>query len=383
MMFDEYLIREDVCHFIKEIKTNNRYFEKNKRQFSSHSLYLSNELALYIFYDALLKYRLIIQDIEYFSDYLIHLNRLYLKIDSFDGLEIGISKLICKMVSIKLHIQDMENIDSQKEIIRYIYHQYLEEGYYIHGFNTSYTKSIQEYGFVPEIYQNYYLDFLKLNQILQKYGLSPITKDFSSNVVSFTDDVVLGCYYSNYAPMFFYKFLNQTNMFKLKSQRDAYLEDNYFIIMRRLKRYLSFHMFSKKDREFILELVKREWMFLHQVPKKVSLLLVKRRKIARKEIITLDDYLFDNKNIYEIVDRILCSKQKNIYFKDVLEPGSFDILNLEYYYDSVKMEEDIVEEKKDYQLLNAYGNASILLLLGSMFITLGVLITILLMMLGE
>ena len=379
-MFDDYLVREDVKKFIKEIKTNDCYFDKNKRQFSSHSLYLSNELALYIFYDALLKFKLIIQDIEYLSDYLVHLERLYKKIDSFDGLEVGISKLICKMVSIKLHLENSESKEAKINIIRYIYHNYIEEGYYIHGFNTSYSMSIISEGFVPEIYQNYYIRFVELNKILKKYGLSEISKDFSSNNVSFTDDFVLGCYYSNYAPMFFYKFLNQTILFKRRNQQDAYLIDNYSIVMRRLKRFMNFHMFSKKDKEFVYNLVKDEWDLLHRCSKKVSLLLVKRRIIQRREVITLDDYLFDDKNINEVVDRILCSKQKNIFYKEVLEPGSFELLNLDYYYEYNY--EKVKEENVNLNYLNAYGKVSILLLLGSMFITLGVLISIF-MMLGE
>ena len=91
--------------------------------------------------------------------------------------------------------------------------------------------------------------------------------------------------------------------------------------------------------------------------------------------------MYSSNNIYEVVDRILCSKQKSIFSREILEPGSFEILNLDYYYETKAFDYEL-EEKKKYSFLNAYGNVSILLLVGSIFITLGVLISII-MMLGE
>ena len=378
-MFFDYLKRDDVCSFIKEIKNNDCYFNKDRKGFISHSLYMKNELALYIFYDALFKFKLIIQDEDYLSNYLDNLDRLYKKIDSFDGLEVGISKLICKMVSNKLNIKDISSRDSQREIIKYIYHYYVEEGYYIHGFNTSYSDDIKNNGFIPEIYYNYYYRFIELNKILKKYKLSMIGKDFSSNSVSFTDDFVLACYYSNYAPIFFYQFLLKNKIIKNK-KNDYYLMDNYEEIMKNLKKFLSFHMINLKDREFIINLVNDQWDLLHRCPKKISLLFVKKRKMFRKEVVTLEDYLFDDKNIYEVVDRILNSKQKNMLFKDVIDPSFLEIVNLDYYYESnnnIKKEVFFGKE-----LLNTYGSVSIMLLVGSLFITLGVIISII-MLLGE
>ncbi len=379
-MFDEYLERKDVQFFIREIKTNDRYFNKNKRQFASHSFYLSNELALYIFYDALLKFKLIVQDYSYFSDYLEQLNRLYIKINSFDGLEYGISKLICKMVSLKLHIQDMEQEESKRIIIQTIYQNYIEEGYFIHGFNSSYAEYIKEYGFIPEIYNNYYIRFVELNKILKKYDLQPITKDFLSNKIAFTDDVVLGCYYSSYAPMFFYKFLNQTRFFKRVYQQDPYLIDSYYLVMRYLKRFMKIYGFSSSDKKFVLDLVQDQWNLTHQCKKKVSLLLVKRKRILIEEPVTLQKYLRDKKSIYEVVDRILCSKQKSLLYNEILEPGDFEILNLDYYYDSNEKKEK--ERVYSFRFLNTYGKVSLILLCGTILITISLLLMII-RVLGE
>ncbi len=75
-MLDEYFQMKSVLDFIKDLKTNDCYFAKN-HSFSNHSLIVSSELALYIFYDALFKYKLIIDDIDMFDDYLDQLLNVY------------------------------------------------------------------------------------------------------------------------------------------------------------------------------------------------------------------------------------------------------------------------------------------------------------------
>lgn len=379
-MFDEYLKREDVIHFISEIRTNDCYYLKDMRQFSSHPFYMSKELSLYIFYDALYKFHLIIKDMRYFSSYLIQLDRLYKKIDSFDELERGISKLICKIVSNQLHIHDDKKIEEQRKIIKVVYHNYIEEGYFIHGFQPIYTKYILDNGFVPEVYENYYLRFIQLNKILKKYGVNLIHKNFSSNKVSFTDDFVLACYYSFYAPNYFYQFIKQCRFFHTKADDDAYLLNRYSVIERNLKLFMKYHLFSKTDSKFVLELVRDQWNLIHKKDG-LALLMVKRRKLLQNEIVNLDDYLFDDKNIYEVVDRIMNSKYNNILSTEVINPNSFEILLLDFGI----LEKEKKEKKaffNQFSFLNTYGGASILLIIGSMLITLGVLISILMVM-GE
>ncbi|MBR2828767.1 MAG: hypothetical protein IKE70_06005 [Bacilli bacterium] len=379
-MFDEYLKREDVKRFLLEIRYNDCYFLKDMRQFSSYSFYMSKELSLYIFYDALYKFHLIIKDMKYFPGYLEQLDRLYKKIDSFDELEHGISKLICKIVSNQIHVHNMNQVEEGKKIITVIYHNYVEEGYFIHGFHPVYYNYIINNGFIPEVYNNYYLRFIQLNKILRKYGINPIMKDFTSNKVSYTDDFVMGCYYSTYAPNYFYQFIRQCRIFHTKRDDEAYLMDRYSIIERNLKFFMKYHLFSKEDSEFVLKLVKEQWDLIHQ-RKGLSLMFVKRRKILPNEIITLDDYLFDDKNIYEVVDRIMNSKQNNILSNEMIDSSSFQVL----FIDSNGLNSK--KEKKEnrfhsHSFLNAYGSASILFIMGSMLITLGVIISIFMMM-GE
>ena len=97
-MIKKYLKREDVSNLIKEIKRNPRYYEKEKLE---DNISIGNELSLYILYDALLKFKIVIDDDSLFGDFIVQLDKLYKKIDNYDQIVIGINKLICYM-TIKL-----------------------------------------------------------------------------------------------------------------------------------------------------------------------------------------------------------------------------------------------------------------------------------------
>ena len=88
-MIKKYLKREDVSNLIKEIKRNPRYYEKEKLE---DNISIGNELSLYILYDALLKFKIVIDDDSLFGDFIVQLDKLYKKIDNYDQIVIGINK---------------------------------------------------------------------------------------------------------------------------------------------------------------------------------------------------------------------------------------------------------------------------------------------------
>jgi len=389
-MLDEFLEREDVINFIGEIKNNERYFNKNKDNFMAHNFYVSEELALYVFYDALLKYKIVLDDIYLFDEYLEQVEKLYRKIDNFDDITVGINKLICRMVSIKFAIKDINSSESRKQIIEYIYERYIANGYFIHGFNYSYVDDIAVNGFVPEIYENYYPRFLELNKVFEKHNKNNILgKDFSINSVSFTDDFVMGCYYSAYAPFFFSSFL-LNNLFSKKAKKDAYLIDDYNSVVAPLKKFVDSE-FSSKESKYILDLVKDEWDLLHRKEKKIALLLVKRNQIHSDEITDINEYLNDSADIYDVVDRLLSSKHNNILYSEPIPAESIIIVTFDRYFDKKgtksedNVEEDLIryqQKKSNDEFLDKYGTASAFLLIGSLLISLGVIISIFMILRG-
>ena len=391
-MFDEYLKRNDVQKFIEQIKTNERYNEKGFGRFENYSFYISKEISLYIFYDALYLYKIILDDVYLFDEYLIQLEKIYKKLNQYDDIIEGIHKLIGKMVSIQLEIKDVTLRENREKIITHIFNQYIVNGYFIHGFNTSYEEEIRKKPFSPEKYENDYYEFQKINDIFNKYRVSSIiTKDFSKEEISFTDDFIMGCYYSHYAPFYYSSFLNNDEIFGKRNRKDGYLIDDYYLSISNLKKYMSSNLFSLEDQKYVLDIVKRKWDSLHKKEKKISLLMVKRRTIVHNSLL-LQDYLQDDSDIYDVVDRLLRSKFSHIENKDTISNVDFSIITLEPYYEKKEPEQEFITPEEEYyqykekevttEFLNVYGKVSIFILLGSIFISLGVLITIIMILKG-
>jgi hypothetical protein len=150
-------------------------------------------------------------------------------------------------------------------------------------------------------------------------------------------------------------------------------------------------MFNEKDKKFILDLVSDQWRLLHRRNKKISLMLVKRKRI-NKEYISLYDYLNDKSDVYDVIDRLLNGKHNNVSYNDFLNSEDIEIIELDGM-DS-KANDLVVEIEEDYdvalykeeeigtEFLNVYGKASVFILLGAIFISLGVIITIFMILRG-
>jgi len=384
-VLDEYFIKTSVIRMVKEIKSNERYFKK-KNDFSIDSFILiGNEVALYIFYDALYKYKIIIDDEFLFDDYLDQVEKLYRKLDSFESIKYGINKLICSTLITKLGIKDINNQEEKEKVVKHVYDKYIRNGYFIHGFNSIYVEDINKDGFTPEIYENYYDRFNKVNDIFSKYNCSNIiNKDFNSKDIYFTDDVVLGCYYSNYAPLFYYKFLFNEECFGNRIRKDNCLISDIDVLNRHLKRFMNNNSFSESDKKYILDLVYDEYKLIHRSNNKISLLLVRRDKVFSKDAKEID-FLNDKNDLYEVIDRMLSPKYNNLEYDEFISKDEFNILELDCYYDIEeekkkiqKEEEMLIKKQKEVNddFSNRYGNVSLFLLLGALFISLGVIIMV-------
>lgn len=384
-MLDEYFIKTNVIRMIKEIRSNERYFKK-KSDFSTNSfIHIGDEAALYIFYDALYKYKIIIDDEFLFDDYLDQVEKLFRKLDNFESIKFGINKLICSSLISKFKIDDIDRIESRETIIKHVYEKYIKDGYFIHGFNSTYIEDIKNKGFDPEVYNNYYERFSKVNEIFDKYNCSNIiSKNFNEKDVYFTDDFVMGCFYSIYAPLFYYKFLFNEESFGNRIRKDDCLSSDIDVLNRHLKRFMNNNSFKEEDKKYILDLVNDQYKLLHRSKEKISLLLVKRDIVFSKDA-KESDFLKDNNDIYEVIDRMLSPKYNNLEHNKFISKDDFEILELDPYIDSEeeKKKQEKIEEKykkrerevsTDFN--NKYGSVSLFLLLGAMLISLGVIIMV-------
>ena len=381
-MLDKILKRDDVSNFIYEIENNARYYDKESDNSVSYQLYVDKEHALFIVYSALLKYKIIIDDIYYFDNFLEQLEKLFKKLDNFNDISIGVNRLIGSVCALKLGVENVE--ENREEVLRYIYDKYIVNGYFVHGYSSCYESDIKKNGFIPEVYKNNYDDFINVNKIFAKYNVVNILdKDFSKKEVKFTDSFIMGCYYSINSPGYLYKLLCNRDYSYLRLKKDAYSKNNYQDCIRNLKKICFSLEMSDADKKYVLNVVKKEWDLLHKNQRKISLLLVKRSVFCVPSSIKIDN-LVNDKNISfgEAVDRILISRSTNVTCNKKINKEDIEFISLDGMQEVVKEEEKKKEEIRYKQEMimtefqDSYGKVSALLLIGSILITLGVIMTI-------
>ena len=388
-MLDDYIKRDDIKKFIKELINNHRYYEKSFNSESVYSRYILNEMALYTFYDALIKYKIVLDDIYLFDEFVEQLEKIYNKLNNYDDIEIGINKLIGKMVAIKLGFKDVNDSINKKQLISYIFNKYILEGYYIHGFSTIYYDDIKVKGLIPNDYKNYYNSLKEVNKIFNKYGYNLIDKDFDSDKIYYTDDVIMACFYSICSPGYFHDLLFNHELFGDKVRRNGYLANDFDRSTRYIKIFMNDKRFSDLDKKCVLSIIKNEWDLIHKKNRKVDLLFVKRKRLFNNNKIDISNFLYDERDTYEIVDRLLSPKNGNVISSEKLNREDIKLVQLNDYYEIDENTREItlaldaellkLEEEQEDEFDNT-GAASLFIVLGALFITLGVIISIVLIL---
>ena len=153
--------------------------------------------------------------------------------------------------------------------------------------------------------------------------------------------------------------------------------------MKNLKKLFSAVEISEHDRKYVLDVVKKEWDLLHKKERNISLLLVKRNKFDVTSSVKIDKLVEDASiSMGDAVNRILIPRNNRIGCNKKILSEDICFINLDFIKEEVSVEDRKEEEKRYrqemimYEFNNVYGKVSLLLLLGSLSITLGVIITI-------
>lgn len=382
-MLDEYFNFEEVNRLMFDLETNPKYYNKKIKD-GNHLSIINSNLTLYLFYDAVFKYKILVDDIYLFNEYVDNLNKIFRKIDNIEDITKGINKLLCNLLSVTLNLSEIES-ENKKTIVKTIYDRYIVNGYYIHGFPTIYEESIFRNGIRSGIYENYYPYMRNVDNIFSRHGVKNIfNKDFVDKSMYFTDDLAMACYYSSIAPGYYSYFL-LNDLFSNKNKIEDYQHRNFFACFEGIEKYLDRSNYSNYDKDMILKVIKNEWKYLGSTNKRVSLLLIPR-KLINSDCPKFESIYDDSYNLYEMVDDILGLRYGDVKFNGLVESNNIEILS--FYYPmievkeptTVKVRDEKVEqhEKPVYSLkqLDTYGVVSFLIILGSLLISLGIIASI-------
>lgn len=394
-MLEELTKREDVQKLLKKICNYSRYYDKKSSDTIDYQLFVDVEQVLFLFYDALFKYKIIIDDIYYFDEYIEQLDMLFKKINNIHDISNGIHKLIGKICFYKLGLKNFDSEEEKSEVLRYVYDKYIENGYYIHGYSSYYEKDIKKEGFIPEVYHNLYNKFILVKDVLCKHGETDIIeKDFFSREVSFTDNMMMGCYYSANSPLYFYKLICKNGMLK-NEDIGAYFKGDYDKCLKYINKLCSKLSLDDKEKDVLLDAFDSEWKLIDKSNSHISLLLVPRKLISTKKKIDISKFILDNKDnsLVENLNKLIGGRTNNICYSEMIDKDDIIFVNLDGYNqlvekDDNKKDEVIDEfdispnELDDFAFSNVYGKVSVLLLVGAIFITVGVILTIIMLSKG-
>lgn len=385
-MLDEFIKRDDVSKLLEDICNSARYFEKRTTNSMGYQMYSGVQQILFLFYDALFKYKIIIDDMSYFDDFFEQVDKLIKKIDNFYDIGNGINRIIGRICACKLGIKDIEEEESKKEVLRYINEVYIVNGYYIHGYASHYYNGILENGFVIEEYNNLYDKFVRVQNILKdKKHLNILDKDFNIKQVELTNSFLLGCYYSANSPMFFSKLLCRNEFVDKPLEIDAYSNCDYELCFRNLNKVMNKLGLSDSSKSVFYDAFKSEWKLLDKSNSNISLMLVPNRLIDDDFDIEL--FIEEHKDI-SCTDSIckLLGQKKNVTLTDDIKKEDIVLVNLYGYKKYIKeekketlkgeLEKTFIKGDDEFAFSNTYGKVSILVLLGTMLITIGVILTI-------
>ena len=384
-MLERFFKRRDVTEFIDEVISNSIYSKKKNSVYDSYEVFVDSSQALFTFFDAIYKFAIIIEDEAYFTEYIMQVRKVIKKFENFNDINEGINKIIGKICALKLGLSDREDVIARKYIVKYVYDKYIVSGYVFHGFPSIYKDDICKYGLVPDNYHHMYDKFIEINKIFERHGFYNILgKDFKVRGIYFTDSFILGCFYAFSAPMYFYRLLGY-NSFDISNYDDkAYLNNDYFASFNNLSLLMRKAKLTEAEKKFVIKTCFEEWKLIKNSTD-VSILAIKRSSVGLNYLKNIDDILAKTSfcDLGNSIGKIFNYCDNEILVTEKINSNDINLINLNNYKElksirNMKLN-DIKNRQEAYnsdKIINAYGKVSILMILGSLLITLGVIATI-------
>ena len=139
------------------------------------------------------------------------------------------------------------------------------------------------------------------------------------------------------------------------------------------------------EKKYVTKVCCDEWKVLQRSSSKISVMLVKRSVLGLNCLRDINDILSNNNDLGDGIFKILNSKSNNIPVSCALRSSDIKFIEIPNYRSMYELREkqayeimarNRLERKRSERLSNTYGKVSVLVLLGSLFITLGVILSI-------
>ena len=392
-MLKNILTSNSVKAFFDEIITGDKYNNKIIPNRICSEKIDSKEYCLYTALDAIIKYHIIINDKELFEKYLSLLKSLLKKVKTHNEIKTGINKILVKTCASKLKINDLDKEENKKEIISYIYDKYIVNGYFYHSFPSIFKDYVSKNGLDSMNYYHALNELKVIDKILIKYNLpnvfsKPLDK---KGCLAITDSFFMASFYATNSPIYLKELCTNTlNKITKKYKMDAYLLNDYKQCRENIEYVIKKKEMTSKEKKIILNFFDKEWKDLNINNSYPVVALIKRKTLNKNSLYNYNNIIskLDSCDIYQTAAKILDIKfnEEEINGKiDSNEIMLLDLPNLKKYYEvteksieiEIEAEKEISSKNVNYEsdFLDEYGSSTILALFGVLFITLGVVVT--------
>ncbi len=402
-MLEKILSRTDVEEFLHEVLNDQKFnLDNNGLSSNKKDEDIKNLYSLITMMDAIIKFSIIVDNEEFFEEYLLQLRRMLKRIHNVEDLEYGISKLICKIVSLVLNISDLEDTSNKKAILSYIYDRYIVNGYMFCGFDSSISDNFSINGIDPRNIDIPVERIRQINHFFNNRGFIDFAKFVEEDDahVIITDSSALAYFYALASPRYLADICATSEYMNDGYDICAFYRKDYEACRNNIIKFSKFTRLSMNEASVVLQTATSLWNKLDVNNSKPCIAFIKRKDIGR-------NYLEDIRNIFTIAERddivisVSMILKSNINAEKRYTPidnKSFDIKVMPSYKELYIVAEEVMfNEEKHVNLnefyfddleeelnvnylsnvVNNYGKSTILGLIGMLMITLGATLIIL------
>lgn len=405
-MLDTIFKKDSVKKFFNDLVNGIVYKKKDIPYTISDEKMDVTYYAILMGLDAIIKYEIIIEKEDFFDSYLQEVQLLLRKVDNHNELKTGINKLIVNYCQKLLNLKNITTYENKEIILKHVYNKYIVNGYFYHSFPSIFLDEVNSNGLAVSNY-NYEINSVKeVNKIFEKYNIKNVfSKDLNaeSPFLTLTDSSFMASYYAYHCPYF----LNELAVDLLPKDNNYEIDAFFLKDYKKCRKNLSFYLRKSdillNDNLKILEFFDKEWNLFKVENLKPVVCFIKRSAVENNSLNNFNQIMdnIDNDDLIVSVNKVLETRFNEKVINKDISRQSFEIISLptlkelgftskeEEFIETdfkLKEEKEILNESNNndlvrYDLINEYGNSTIVALIGVLLITIGV--TVMIIMLGR
>ncbi len=400
---NEIINDQAVLEILSSVLENNATLTEISAFSPNGEKYGYNQYSSFIVIDFFLKYYILFCE-KFLWDYCLEETRkIVYNFKNHQDLVWKFYTLLGNLVQVKLGLEDSTRYSNKRQILKYIYDQYIVNGYCFYSFSSQELKQIEQAGIDPTTMWSYNNDIKKLNYIFDNHNCKDILPDLkkSAKYVSITDSPTLAYFEAIQSPKYLCMVSSANKYMKTSNfDQEAFYRHDLVACQNNISKLCNQLHMSQKEQQTILKIFNQQWKNYNISNSKPCLAFVKREALDKNKIHNIESILKNccNEELIYSIARILDSKYPVIRRYTPIKTEDFDIVILPSY-EEIKNKEwkkamiessqlfqqvskEIEEENNQLEFSGLLGfsggYASVIALFGMLCISLGSTLLILL-----